>query len=205
MPGTFIFRPLEAHLTHVTEWFTRIDPYCVFIVGNRRYISNVCNKGGIHPYWEESIKVHIQHDPTITIEVMDKERLFPDEHIGYCIVDLEEIESYGRLKKWYPLELGDNPAGEFLLEATFEPDLVPRRGSESYVTETERFFIERGQFGQQSTYVEQIKTNEESRIASRSLFKEISPKGIVEEKLITEWNYPSTLGQQLTQISYSEI
>lgn len=34
MAGKLIIKPLSAQLTHDTEWFSKMDPYCIIKVGD---------------------------------------------------------------------------------------------------------------------------------------------------------------------------
>lgn len=118
MPGTIIFRPIEANLTHNTEWIGRMDPYCVFHVGSHKIKGQVCKKGGKHPHWEDSITVPIEDQNVCSVQLKEKDLLI-DDNIGTFDVDLREIESMGTVKKWYPIFYKGKPAGEILMEALF--------------------------------------------------------------------------------------
>jgi len=120
MPGTFVFRPIEANLTHNTEWIGRMDPYCAFIVGNKRINSQICKKGGKHPHWNDSITIPVANESKLMVELMDKDKITHDDHIGSFMIDLQEIEAQGTISRWYPLYHKNKPAGEILLEAAFE-------------------------------------------------------------------------------------
>lgn len=120
MPGTFVFKPIEANLTHNTEWIGKMDPYCAFIVGNKRINTQVCKKGGKHPHWNDSVSIPITTESKITVELMDKDKITKDDHIGSFMIDLQEIETTGKLSKWYPVYYKNKPAGEILLETLYE-------------------------------------------------------------------------------------
>jgi hypothetical protein len=121
MPGTFTFKPVEANLTHNTELLFKMSPYCAFYAGNERISNQVCKKGGKHPHWNDSVVLPLQNESTISVEVMDKDKITHDDAIGGCTIDLREIENRGHLSKWYPLTYKNKPAGEILLESYFEP------------------------------------------------------------------------------------
>ena len=120
MPGTFVFKPIEANLTHNTEWLGKMDPYCAFIVGDQRLNSGVCKKGGKHPHWNDTITIPGSSQSRLTLEVKDNDALTKDDEIGSCMVDLQEIEMQGKVSKWYPLYHKNKQAGEILLQASFE-------------------------------------------------------------------------------------
>jgi len=121
MPGTVVFKPIEANITHNTELIGKMDPYCLFHVGTQKIKGQVCRKGGKHPQWEDSIVIPITNQPTCVVDLKDKDILH-DDKIGTFEVDLREVETQGRLKKWYPLFYKEKPAGEILIEAIYAGD-----------------------------------------------------------------------------------
>jgi len=121
MPGTVVFKPIEANITHNTELIGKMDPYCLFHVGTQKIKSQVCKKGGKHPQWDGQVIVPITGQPTLMVDLKDKD-IFHDDKIGSFEVDLREVETQGRLKKWYPLFYKTKPAGEILMEAIFTGD-----------------------------------------------------------------------------------
>ncbi len=70
MPGSITFKPIEAHLTHDTELITKMDPYCVFLVGNKAFNSEVSKKGGKHPQWTDAITVPISNESSIDVNLI---------------------------------------------------------------------------------------------------------------------------------------
>jgi len=121
MPGTFVFRPIEANLTHDTDYLGKMDPYCAYMVNNKRIKGQVCKSGGQHPIWNEATTVPMEIDqPACVVELMDKDT-FIDDSIGTFVVDLTEVQNYGTVSKWYPVFHKNKPAGQILFEATYQP------------------------------------------------------------------------------------
>jgi len=139
MPGTIIFKPIEANLTHKTDIITKMSPYCLFEVGGIKVKGEVCKKGGKHPHWGDVITVPATNKSVAMLEVMDKDKITKDDPIGTCMIDLQEIQSTGHVSKWYPLTYKNKPAGEILLEADYQPS------SSSFSNEGQTF--QRGQIG----------------------------------------------------------
>jgi hypothetical protein len=122
MPGTFVLKPIEANLTHSTEFLTSMNPYCSVLSGTSRFQGEVCNKGGKHPHWNDIFTLPAIDQRTAVVEVLDKDLITRNDHIGTCLIDLREVKSMGHVSKWYPLYHKKKPAGEILLEAVFQPD-----------------------------------------------------------------------------------
>jgi hypothetical protein len=121
MPGTIVFRPVEANLTRNTDFLHKMNPYCAFIAGNQRFNSQICKHGGKHPVWNDTVTVPITNESIVTLELMDKDKITKDDSIGLAKIDLYELQNKG--SNWYPLYYKNKPAGEILLEATFQGDL----------------------------------------------------------------------------------
>jgi len=121
MPGTFVVRPIEANLTHNTDIITKMNPYCAFNVGGTRIRSQICKKGGKHPHWGDSVTLPITNESKVLVELMDKDKITHDDHIGSFMLDLNEVQASGQVSKWYPLYYKNKAAGEILLEAVYQP------------------------------------------------------------------------------------
>jgi len=122
MPGTFIVKPIEANLTHNTDLLGRMNPYCSVVVGNTRIKGQICKKGGKHPHWNDSITVPATGESKVLVELMDKDKITHDDHIGSFELDLNEVQSIGQISKWYPLTYKNKTAGEILLETVYQPE-----------------------------------------------------------------------------------
>jgi len=53
---------------------------------------------------------------------MDKDKLSKDDNIGSLVLDLQEVQASGQVSRWYPLTYKTKPAGELLLESSFQSD-----------------------------------------------------------------------------------
>jgi hypothetical protein len=129
MPGTFVFKPIEANLIHDTDLIGKMNPYCAFNVGNVRIKSQICHKGGKHPHWNDAVTIPQTGEPIATCDLMDKDKITKDDTIGSFTIDLQEVQNRGSVSKWYPLFYKNKPAGEILLEACYQTEGL---GSESY-------------------------------------------------------------------------
>ena len=172
MPGTIVFRPIEANLTHNTDLLTKMNPYCAFIIGSQRFNSQICKKGGKHPMWNDAISVPIANENKIIVEVMDKDKITKDDVIGSFTIDVQELASQQHTNKWYPLFYKNKPAGEILLDTDFRGDGF-------------------GEFGQTGLAQQNLSTGmmniESERITERENL-ELNRGTIMEEETITKTN-----------------
>jgi len=128
MPGTFTLRPIQATLTHDTDWLGKMDPYCSYRVGPDRVKGPVCRNGGKFPKWEDAtVSIPAMNEPSLLVDLLDKDKLWADGNIGSFVIDLQEIQSRGQLSKWYPVYYHKKPAGEILLEAAFQPEIIQQQ------------------------------------------------------------------------------
>jgi hypothetical protein len=120
MPGTIIFKPIEANIiSKDKDVLGKMDPYLSFHLGGlKRVKGEVAKSGGQHPIWNDAITVEVSDQNSLTVDLKDKDMLI-DDKIATFEVDLREVQSQGRVRKWYPIFRKSEPAGELLMEATF--------------------------------------------------------------------------------------
>ena len=123
MSPTFTFKPIQASLVRNTEIIGKMAPYCVFKVGNQTFKGQVCRNGGKQPTWNDSVTIPMTDFPTCLVKIKDRD-LIKDDEIGSFEVDLHEIEAEGKAKKWYSLYHKDKPAGQILMEVSFNASSI---------------------------------------------------------------------------------
>ena len=124
MPGTIVFRPLEANLTDNSKLFERRKSFCSFTMGDQKVKGDICEEGGNHPFWNDSVTIQVAdtEKPTCLVELKDQDTKSSNTSIGSLKLNLEEIESSKQVKRWYPIYDHDKPIGELLLEATYQTE-----------------------------------------------------------------------------------
>jgi len=96
MPGTLIVKPQYARLTHDTETFARMDPYCTVKVGSQSQSTNVCENGGKNPNWgSSSLSFRITSEDIINVEIWDKDLISKNDLIGQGSLSLSTITASG--------------------------------------------------------------------------------------------------------------
>jgi Ca2+-dependent lipid-binding protein len=125
MPGTIIFKPIEANLTHETSHITDMDPYCTITIGSQVGKGEVCENGGKNPHWNDLITLAVTQESKCLVELFDRSVIFPDQSIGRFEMDLKDVESKGKLIKWYTIFYDTKPAGSVLMETSYQPGIHP--------------------------------------------------------------------------------
>jgi len=174
MPGTFTFKPLEANLTHDTDWLGKMDPYCSFVINNKRIKSQVCKSGGQHPIWNDTVTIPLETDlPACVVELMDKDKILPDDSIGTFVIDLKEVQNKGSVSKWYPVYHKNKPAGEILLESSFQSGQQGFGQNQPYAGSLNQPFIGTPPLNetplQQETYIQQQQQSQFTQIPSQGI------------------------------------
>ena len=124
MPGTFVIKPLAANVLYDKDLLLGMDAYCKFTIGMHSVQSSIAASEGLHPHWEDVLKLERKHDESYCyLSVKDKDVLTPDDPVGTCKIFLEPIEAKGRLIQWYSLYDGGRLAGEILVDMMYQPDL----------------------------------------------------------------------------------
>lgn len=127
MPGTLTLRPLSANISRDTQIIGKMDPYCKIVLGKQKVQSQVCKNGGKHPHWDDTMTLRVIDEPTLSLEIKEKDWLLPDGTIGTCNINLSEIEKEARVLKWYPIQYEKFQVGKILIEASYQSDhSIPR-------------------------------------------------------------------------------
>lgn len=87
---SLIVRPTEAILTHDTEVFSKMDPYCVVKLGQQQRKTRVHDEGGKKPRWSDTLTFTRGSDTQLTIQVWDKD-VVDDDLVGEGTVNLSGV------------------------------------------------------------------------------------------------------------------
>ena len=98
--SVLVIRPVQAILTHDTEWFLKMDPYVEFIIGRQgKYMTKICKRGGKTPKWKDVITHLGKREPYFELTVYDKDYI-SDDLIGFTNVSLDKVYELGKESGW---------------------------------------------------------------------------------------------------------
>ena len=121
MPGTLIVKPIEGKFNKNLDFLTKMDPYCTVFVGSQKAKGQVCKRGGKNPRWNDSISIlRAADEPTMYVELKDKDTFTSDDLIGVCKVDLNSIPNQTPVTNWFLVYNKKEMAGQVLLEITYQ-------------------------------------------------------------------------------------
>ena len=121
MPGTVIFRPLQAKLGKDEDALIKMDPYCKIKLGWHTAKTSAAKHSGLHPKWSEEVVLERKHDEEFAkLKIKDKERPGIQDLIGETKIDLNAVASQGKVRQWYNLYQDKKVTGEVLLEIQYD-------------------------------------------------------------------------------------
>jgi hypothetical protein len=122
-PGTLIVRPICARLTRDTDFFTKMDPYCVVTFGTQRQKTRVASGAGKNPSWSEQFVFKRTFEDTLQISVYDYDSTSKDDIVGEGAVSVQKVTATPNWEDWVELQHRGRKAGEVRLSCTFSPDV----------------------------------------------------------------------------------
>jgi Ca2+-dependent lipid-binding protein len=124
MSGNLVVKPLTAKLTHSTESFGKMDPYCKVIVGSEYSQTGVHKDGGKTPGWNMTLTLRRkENDEFIAFEVFDKDDHSKDDLIGSGTLAIASVvKNKNKYNDWVNLTYKGKSAGTLLVDVEFFPD-----------------------------------------------------------------------------------
>jgi Ca2+-dependent lipid-binding protein len=119
--GRLILTVIEAKLTHDTEWFAKMDPFCRINVREQTFETKVIKKGGKLPSWKEEFSIDVLYvGDDLNICVLDKDLASVDV-VGEAVIKLSALCCNGGTDDWYGLNYKGKSAGRIHLKGIFTP------------------------------------------------------------------------------------
>ena len=125
MPGTIIFRPIQANFNSDHSLSGKLCPYCEFKLGWRSIRSSVANDEDCSAEWKEEIvlkKHNKEHFAQLKIKDKEKDKFWSNGTLGEAKINLEPVVCRGKVLGWYNFYRKNKLAGEVLLEVEYVPE-----------------------------------------------------------------------------------
>jgi len=85
-------RPLCASLQHDTDFFGKMDPYCVIALGTQQWRSEICKSGGKTPCWTDEVTfVNQPGVDLLRIALYDDKLIAADKLIAEGAIPMDRI------------------------------------------------------------------------------------------------------------------
>jgi len=132
MPGTIIFKPIQAHFTPDSDSDSEDDSpkspkqfkaYCKFKIGRRSAQSESTNLNELHAEWSQPVKIETKEDDEeVKLKVKKEEKRRFDNTIGEVEINIQKFLSGKKeMTQWFHLEDGGKKTGEILLHIEYVP------------------------------------------------------------------------------------
>jgi hypothetical protein len=122
-PGSLIIRPICAKLTHDTETFGKMDPYCVVKLGSQVQRSAVASNAGKFPNWQDALAFRKTNEDLLSISVWDRDDATSDDLVGETTIPLSRlITNNGHFEDWIELIYKGKKAGDIRIGSMFHPE-----------------------------------------------------------------------------------
>lgn len=121
MPGTVIFKPIQATFKQDEDKHHSVDPYCKFKVGRKKAKTSVIEKVDGHAEWNEAVKLERKDSENIALLKIKDKDMFKDDTIGKVQIDLKQLGPSGKMTQWFEVKDHGKITGEILLDIEYVP------------------------------------------------------------------------------------
>ena len=110
---------VEAKLTHDTEWFGKMSPFCRVKVREQTFVTKVCSGGGKSPHWNETYEIDVKYlGDDLMLEIDDKDMMSTDM-IGTAVIKLSSLCCNEGVDDWFLIQYKGRNAGKIHLRSRF--------------------------------------------------------------------------------------
>jgi hypothetical protein len=118
--GKLSLKVIQARLTRDTEFFGKMNPYCVVKLGDFKTQTNTHKSGGKFPSWSNEFMLSVETDDSLIAEVWNT-GLLNDDLVGTATVDLRlAFRDANEVADWYEIIFKGRKAGLIRLEMKLE-------------------------------------------------------------------------------------
>ena len=122
MKGSLLLTIEEAKLTHDTEMFSNMDPYCKVYFNGKKFKTNTKHEGGKTPKWRYKFEIYFNNlNEEIEFKVLDED-MITDDVVGSVkckIADILGATDFEHVK-WLRLTYDHGkPAGDLCIKTQF--------------------------------------------------------------------------------------
>ena len=125
---------MSAKLTHDTETFGKMDPYCKVSLGGELKKTKTHQEAGKYPTWNDSFTFQRNSENFLNIEVWDEDTVSADDLVGETSIALGDTFEKKKTQNWHVLSYKGKEAGKILVSLEFVPDAARQPAQTSLPT-----------------------------------------------------------------------
>jgi len=119
MPGSIVFKPLEAKIKDSPESVDSLDPICKFKIGFHSGKTEAALPCEGNIVWHDYVKVDMNDESFATVKLKNKGIL--GKTIGEGKIDLEMVLANKRMVQWIDVFDKDEVTGQILVDVQYIP------------------------------------------------------------------------------------
>ena len=119
--GSLRLSVIEAKLTRDTEWFSKMDPYCVIETRHQKVRTRTINEAGKTPKWNQVFDIDVKYIGDDMIVTVYDEDVTSDDLVGKTTIKLSSLCINGGLDDWFPIQFKGRQSGQVHLKGDWRP------------------------------------------------------------------------------------
>jgi len=114
---------IEAKLTRDTDFFSKMDPYCIIKSREQTFKTKVMQNAGKMPKWNEIFDINVKYiGDDMSVEVLDEDVTSSDQ-VGITNIKLSSLCMNGGIDEWFDLQYKGKKSGSVHLKGDWRPDV----------------------------------------------------------------------------------
>jgi len=112
---------VEAKLTRDTEWFGKMDPFCIVEYRQERFKTAVKDNAGKNPVWNQTYEIDIKYiGDDMWLKVFDED-VTTNDAVGATQIKCSSLCLPGGLDDWFTITFKGKSAGQLHLKSVWTP------------------------------------------------------------------------------------
>ena len=119
--GMLTINVIEAKLTRDTEFFSKMDPYCVLESRMQKFRTRTLQGAGKTPSWQQAFEFDVKYiGDDMTIKVFDED-VSASDLVGESTIKLSSLCVGTGIDEWFPIQYRGKQSGTVHLKSTWRP------------------------------------------------------------------------------------
>mmetsp|Transcript_3654 Transcript_3654/g.4882 ORF Transcript_3654/g.4882 Transcript_3654/m.4882 type:complete len:143 (+) Transcript_3654:24-452(+) len=119
--GSLRIEVIEARLTRDTEFFSKMDPYCVIESRMQKFKTRTLQGAGKTPRWNQAFDFDVKYiGDDIFIKVFDED-VAASDLVGEATYKISSLCVGNGIDEWFPIQFKGKQSGQVHLKSTWKP------------------------------------------------------------------------------------